>query len=183
LETARDPAALRTILPGPIRQNGYVVRDLERAMDAWLAVGVGPWLVLPHLRQSGSVYRGQPTEPVVSMAFANSGELQVELIEQEDDAPSIYREFLDAGREGFHHLAWWVEDFPSVARAARDAGWPVVHEGDTGGMARFAYYDPGGVTSTVVEAMELTDATRWLFTTVREAAAGWDGTDPVRSLV
>jgi len=50
-------------------------------------------------------------------------------------------------------------------------------------MARFAYYDPGGVTSTVVEAMELTDATRWLVTTVREAAAGWDGTDPVRSLV
>jgi len=183
VESVRVPASLRTILPGPIRQNGYVVRDLERAIDAWLALGIGPWLVLPHLRQSGSVYRGQPTEPVVSMAFANSGELQVELIEQEDDASSIYREFLDAGREGFHHLAWWVEDFPAVARAARAARWPVVHEGDTGGMARFAYYDPGGVTNTVVEVMELTDATRWLVTTVRDAAATWDGTDPVRSLV
>ena len=62
---------------------------------------------LPRLTETGSVYRGEPTEPVVSIAFANSGDLQVELIEQEDDAPSIYREFLDAGREGFHHLAWW----------------------------------------------------------------------------
>ena len=183
MEAARDPVRPRAILPGPIRQNGYVVRDLGRAIDAWLDVGVGPWLLLPHLTQAGSVYRGQPTEPVVSIAFANSGELQVELIEQEDDSPSIYREFLDAGQEGFHHLAWWVEDFEGVARAAEDAGWPVVHAGDTGGMAQFAYYDPGGVTSTVVEVMELTDATRWLVATVRDAAAGWDGTDPVRSLV
>ena len=89
------------------------------------------------------MYRGQATEPVVSFAFANSGELQVELIEQEDDSPSIYREFLDAGREGFHHLAWWAEDFDAVARAAEDAGWPAGQHGNTGGMAQFAYYDAG----------------------------------------
>jgi catechol 2,3-dioxygenase-like lactoylglutathione lyase family enzyme len=170
------------VLPGPIRQNGYVVRDLDKAIGAWLEVGVGPWLVLPHLRQIGSHYRGTPTEPVVSIAFANSGDLQVELIEQEDDAPSVYREFLDAGREGFHHLAWWVEDFDAVTRQAQDATWPLVHSGDTGGMARFAYYDPGGVTSTVVEVMELTDATRWMVATVRDASLGWDGLDPVRDL-
>ena len=178
MESARPS----TILPGHIRQNGYVVRDLERAIEAWLAVGVGPWLLLRHLTQTGSVYRGTPTEPVVSIAFANSGALQLELIEQEDDSPSIYREFLDAGREGFHHLAWWVEDFDAAARAAEGAGWPVVHAGDTGGMAQFAYYETGGVTSTVIEVMELTDATRWLVTTVSDAAVGWDGSDPVRTL-
>jgi Glyoxalase/Bleomycin resistance protein/Dioxygenase superfamily len=179
MEAARPP----TILPGPIRQNAYVVRDLAAAMDAWLMMGVGPWLVLPRLTQSGTVYRGQPTEPVVSFAFANSGDLQVELIEQEDDSPSVYREFLDAGREGFHHLAWWAEDFDAVSRATQDVGWPLVQEGNVGGMARFAYYDAGGFSSTVVEVMELTDATRWLAVTVADAAAQWDGTDPVRSLV
>ncbi len=177
-----DPALPRAILPGPIRQNGYVVRDLRRAIDAWLEVGVGPWLLLPHLAQAGSVYRGQSIEPVVSIAFANSGELQLELIEQENDSPSIYREFLDAGRQGFHHLAWWADDFEGVARAAEDAAWPMVHAGDGGGMAQFAYYDPGGVTSTVIEVMELTDATRWLTATVYDAAIDWDGADPVRNL-
>lgn len=169
-------------MPGPIRQNGYVVRDLERAIEDWLAVGVGPWLLLRHMTQTGSVYRGTPTAPVVSIAFANSDALQVELIAQEDDSPSIYREFLDSGHEGFHHLAWWVEDFDAVARAADGAGWPLVHAGDTGGLAQFAYYDPGGVTSTVIEVMELTDATRWLATTVSAAAVGWDGSNPVRNL-
>lgn len=171
------------VLPGPVRQNGYVVRDLQAAIEGWLAAGIGPWLLLPHLTQTGSIYRGEVTEPVVSIAFANSGDLQLELIEQENDSPSIYREFLDAGRDGFHHLAWWVEDFAAVDRAATDAGWPVVHRGDTGGMAQFAYYDQGGVTSTVIEVMELTDATRWMVGKVREAARTWDGSDPVRNLV
>jgi glyoxalase/bleomycin resistance protein/dioxygenase superfamily protein len=172
-----------SFLPGAIRQNGYVVRDLRSAMDAWLAVGVGPWLLLPHLTQTGTIYRGQPTEPVVSIAFANSGDLQVELIEQEDDSPSIYNEFLDGGGHGFHHLAWWAEDFAAVAKAADDAGWSNVHSGDTGGMAQFAYFDQGGTTSTVIEVMELTDATRWMATTVRAAADSWDGSDPVRNLI
>jgi len=178
-----EPARSPTILPGPIRQNGYVVRHLDAAIDGWLAAGVGPWLLLPHLTQTGTVYRGQPTEPVVSIAFANSGDLQLELIVQENDAPSIYREFLDAGREGFHHLAWWAEDFDAVDRAVTGAGWPVVHSGDSGGMAQFVYYDQGGATSTVIEVMELNDTTRWMATTVRKAADTWDGSDPVRNLV
>ena len=179
---SNTPPRPGTVLPGAVRQNGYVVRDLQRAVEAWLDAGVGPWLVLAHMTQTGSHYRGRPTAPVVSIAFANSGELQIELIEQEDDAPSIYREFLEGGREGFHHLAWWAEDFAAVARAADAARWPVVHEGNAGGMAQFAYYDTGGVTSTVVEVMELTEATRWLASTVRAASVGWDGTDPVRAL-
>jgi len=178
-----DVAPPSAVLPGAIRQNGYVVRDLDGAMAAWLEIGVGPWFLLPHLAQTGSTYRGRPTAPVVSIAFANSGDLQVELIVQEDDSPSVYREFLDAGHEGLHHLAWWTDDFAGTDAAARAAGWPVVHEGDTGGMARFAYYDAGGVTSTVIEVMELTDATRWLVSAVRHGSVGWDGTDPVRSLM
>ncbi len=165
-----------------MRQNGYVVRDLDRAIEGWLAVGVGPWFLLPHLTQSGSTYRGQPSDPTVSMAFANSGELQVELIAPEDDVPSVYREFLDAGHDGLHHHAWWADDFRGVAAAATAAGWDMAMRGNVNGMADFAYFE---VTPAVplVEVMELTDATRWLATTVRDASVAWDGTDPVRPLV
>ena len=177
--TARPPS----LLPGPIRQNGYVVRDLRSSIDAWLEIGVGPWLVLPHLTQAGTVFRGRPSEPTASFAFANSGDLQVELIEPEDEEPSAYREFLDGGHEGLHHLAWWAEDYGGVLGRLRQAGWTVVQEGDSGGLARFAYLDQGGTTSRVVEVMELTDATKWLAATVRSAADDWDGSEPVRPLL
>ncbi len=173
---------VHTVFPGPIRQNAYLVTDLDDAIARWVALGIGPWFVLRALAQTGSEYRGQATAPVVSIAFANSGALQLELIHQLDDAPSIYREFVDAGRIGFHHVAFWSDEFDATIASAATAGFDVVHRGNAGGLAEFAYVDAGGTTSTVVEVMELNDATRWLATTVHDAAVGWDGTDAVRAL-
>jgi hypothetical protein len=51
-------------------------------------------------------------------------------------------------------------------------------------MTRFAYYDADGTTATMLELMELTDATRGLDEMVSGAAREWDGrTDPVRPLM
>jgi Glyoxalase/Bleomycin resistance protein/Dioxygenase superfamily len=170
------------VLPGPIRQYAYIVDDFDQSMSGWLSLGIGPWIVLPSFTQSDSEYRGIPTEPVVSFALANSGELQIELIHQEDESPSIYKEFTDAGGIGFHHVAFWSEDFDDALASGEAAGWPVVHRGTSGGVARFAYLDAGGISSTVVEVMELNDITGPLMTMVRDAARDWDGADPIRTL-
>ena len=176
------PSTTAPILPGAVRQNGYVVRDLERAIASWVAIGVGPWFTMRDITQPNSRYRGGPSSPTLSIGFANSGPLQLELIQPMDSGPSIYREFLDAGREGFHHLAWWAEDFAGVEAKAEAAGWTSVQSGDGNGAAHFQYYELDGATSTVIELMELNDMTRWLATTVADGAEDWDGTDPVRSL-
>jgi catechol 2,3-dioxygenase-like lactoylglutathione lyase family enzyme len=172
----------KAVFPGPIRQNAYIVPDLDEAIARWLSIGIGPWVVLPSFAQVDSEYRGVATSPVVSIAFANSGPLQIELIRQEDESPSIYKEFTDGGGIGFHHIAFWSEDFDATIAAATAAGWPVVHHGTGGGIAKFAYLDVRGIPSTVVEVMELNATTTWMTTMVREAAQGWDGRDPVRTL-
>ena len=173
---------LTSILPGPIRQNGYVVHDLDAAIAQWLALGIGPWITLGPMEQ-GMVFRGEPTTCTITLAFANSGDLQIELIHQTGDAPSAYREFLDRGREGFHHLAWWTDDVEAVAAAADAAGWPVIFEGDGSSVARFFYCEAPNVAATCLEVMELNDMTQGLADHVKEAADTWDGvTDPVRKL-
>jgi hypothetical protein len=90
-------------LPGVVRQLGYVVRDLDRTVADWLKLGVGPWFVLRGQLQS-VLYRGRPCTVAVSLAFANSGDLQIEVIQQEDDTPSIFTEFLASGNAGVHQL-------------------------------------------------------------------------------
>ncbi len=170
------------LFPGPIRQNAYIVSDLGEGMAKWLSIGIGPWIVLRSFPQVDSEYRGRATAPVVSIAFANSGPLQIELIQQEDESPSIYKEFTDGGGTGFHHVAFWSEDFDATIAGATAAGWPVVHHGTGGGIAKFAYLDAAGMPGTVVEVMELNTTTLWMTTMVREAAQGWDGRDPVRTL-
>lgn len=172
---------MQRILPGAVRQNGYVVPDLDRAIDQWLQAGVGPWFVLRETEQSAMYFRGKRSDPVLSIAWSNSGDLQIELIQPHGDAPSVYREFLDAGHAGIHHVAFWVDDFDEVMAGATDAGWTVVQSGDGGGVARFSYVDLG-VGGTIVEVMELNASTEGMNDRIRDAARDWDGTEPVRSL-
>ena len=130
-----------SVLPGPIRQIGYVVTDLDRAIASWVELGVGPWLVIRGLPMR-ALYRGEPCETTLSLALSNSGELQIELIQQQDDTPSIFTEFLAANGPGYHQLAYWAEDFDATMKAVEDAGWPVVWSGGEGFGVRFAYVEP-----------------------------------------
>ena len=170
------------VLEGPVRQVGYVVRDLDAAIRSWCALGVGPWFTMRNLEQKDCRYRGERCELTISLAFANSGPMQIELIQPHGDTPSIFREFLAARGEGFHQFAWWVTDFDAMMQKAAAAGWPIVWSGGTGGT-RFAYFELDPTISTVVEVSELNDATRGLASLVSSAADQWDGvTNPVRSL-
>ncbi|MCT7660560.1 VOC family protein [Mycobacterium deserti] len=173
-----------TVLPGQIRQIGYVVTDLDQAIENWLQLGVGPWFVMRSLAQRVT-YRGQPCEVTLSLALANSGELQVELIQQEDKTPSIFTEFLATQGGGFHQLAYWSEDFAATMAAVHAAGWPVVWAGGEDVGTRFAYVEPpaGAVpVATVIEIMELNDMTAGMGTFIRDTAANWDGAEPIRVL-
>lgn len=166
---------------GPARQIGYVVRDLDATIESFVSMGIGPWFVLRELRLR-TLYRGEPCEVVQSMALANSGDLQIELIRQHCDTPSIFTEFLDRHGEGFHQLAWWVEDFDAAVEAGEAAGFPVVWAGAEEGTS-YAYLEPPSGPVTIIEIMKRTEVTEGMAALVRGAAAGWDGTDPVRSLM
>ena len=96
--------------------------------------------------------------------------------------PSIYREFLNSGRDGFHQLAWWTHDFDYTVAEAEAAGWPVVWSGGQADGVRYAYVEPSGGAATVYEIMELTDISSAFNKLIRDAADGWDGTNPIRTL-
>lgn len=170
-----------TILPGPIRQIGYVVTDIDAALHNWLNLGVGPWFVMRGVRVRG-LYRGAPCEVTLTLALANSGEIQIELIQQDDDTPSIYTEFLTSNGPGYHQLAYWTEDFDDTMASVRDVGWAVAWSGGEDAGGRFAYLEPPESPATVIELMELNEMTTGMTKFVRDAAESWDGSDPIRVL-
>ena len=74
---------------GAVCQNGYVVRDIRAAMDHWVNVmGVGPWFYIDRVKTDWFRHRGVDSGVEMSIALANSGDLQIELIQQRNDAPS-----------------------------------------------------------------------------------------------
>jgi catechol 2,3-dioxygenase-like lactoylglutathione lyase family enzyme len=167
---------------GEIRQLGYVVPDIEAAMDHWSRVlGVGPWFYNPRVPIRNFTYRGERHEPHNSVALANSGPLQLELIQTRNDVPSMYRDFLRAGRTGLQHVAYWTEDFDAdLARLAAHGLAPVM-SGEVGERGRFVYFDTEFHPGSVIELSEVAGPKGRMFRMIREAAQGWDGRDPVRA--
>ena len=96
---------------GPVRQCAYVVADLEAAVEWWTAVGVGPFLAMPRAADAGLRAPRGCRRAGADDRLRQLGDLQIELIAAHDDRPSPFREALDAGHEGAHHLAWWVGDW------------------------------------------------------------------------
>jgi hypothetical protein len=168
---------------GPVAQNGYVVHDIEASMDGWLELGVGPWFYFGSVRMDWFRHRGADSPAEVTIALANSGDLQFELIQQRNDAPSMYREFLDSGREGLQHIAYWTQDYQDLYDRAAELGFTVGHEGCIGGeRGRFAYLEHERAPGTVVEISDVSGPKGPFFAHVREVAATWDGDEPVRRL-
>ncbi len=169
---------------GAIRQNGYVVRDLDAAVDHWVNVmGVGPWFYFERVAIDYFRHRGQPSGMEMSVALANSGDLQIELIQQRNDAPSMYKEFLDSGREGLQHVAYWTREYQSLYDRALSLGYKVGHEGQIGGeLGRFAYFDTQAHPGSVIELSDISGSKGVFFEYVRTSSIDWDGSDPIRKL-
>ena len=170
---------------GPIRQNGYVVRDIRAAMQHWIDVlGIGPWYYIDRVKTDYFRHRGKDSAVEMSIALANSGDLQIELIQQRNDAPSMYKEFLDAGHEGLQHVAFWSTDYQAAYDRALGLGYKVGHEGQIGGpQGRFAYFDSAAHPGSVIELSDISGGKGRFFEHVRKRALAWDGSNPIRPIV
>jgi hypothetical protein len=177
-----EEAATMSRIFGEIRQMGYVVRDIESAMRHWTKViGIGPFFYFERVPMEDFTYRGKPSPIELSIALANSGALQVELIQQRNEAPSMYLDFLRAGSEGLHHLAYWTETFDADLARIAAAGYKIGQSGWVGGPdGRFIYFLTENHPGTVVEISEISGRKGKSFRRIAEASRTWDGSEPIR---
>ena len=171
---------------GPVFQMAYVVPDLDPFLDHMSrVVGVGPFFMFPTPVEFGGFTRydkpSDQTDILGKVAIAFSGETMIEVIVPGND-PSPYQDFLDAGRSGLHHLGTIATDYDAQMAAARAAGIPVAIEARLP-ISRFAYLETDTLwPGTMVEIIEPQQPMLDMFNTIRTAAIGWDGKDPVREL-
>ena len=152
-----------------IRQICLVVRDLDKALAQWSALGIGPWRVhdLGPNWVSEMTFRGQPQRTAVKYAAADSGSLNFELIEPGDE-PNVYTEHLDVHGEGLHHLGYFVDDIETAITEMQALGYKVIQAGrglGVDGDGAYAYFDTVDALGCMLEAIEpprqLPDPIRW----------------------
>lgn len=164
---------------GPIRQLGYVVENLDHAVQAWSAtLGIGPWTIIRNIPLH-SIYCGRSSRPLIDIALGYRGEMQIELIKQNNHAPSPYRPFIERGQYGLHHTAYVSEQIDEDVQQLQQAGLALVCDINMPTGGRYVYFQsPVPGERTFIELLEATPAMQQMFEQGIAAAAAWDGRTP-----
>jgi hypothetical protein len=160
-------------------QLGFVVDDLVASALRWAVVhGVGPFHVLPVVEQV-VIAGGVPSAVSMQVGVAQAGPVQIELIRQHCDRPSIFREWTLDGARPFHQVATVTSHYEARKEHLSSLGYELVGE-SLEGRFRIAYYDTVADFGFYTEVVEETPGFLAQLERISATCAAWDGTDPVR---
>jgi hypothetical protein len=162
----------------------YVVPDIRAAMSVWVnKLKVGPWFLLDHFTGGNPKYRGRDSTADVAIAMSFAGHMNIELIQPNNDAPSVYREWIDRHGHGFHHWGRATTNFDRDVEHYASAGHDLAFIASVPSGGRVAYMDTTHELPGYVELIELGAGFEAVFSRFYRASIGWDGADPVRSFI
>lgn len=172
--------AAAPVLNRAFMQTCWLVPDLAEAIDGWVrTAGVGPFFWFDDVGATEGRHRGQPADfPTSTAAIAYAGDLQIELVCQENDAPGVFRDVFPLGEHGLHHLARICHDYEAERDEMVAQGHEVAFEGTVGG-SRTCWIDTMATLGFMVELLEPSDARDGWFAHMRKTAERWDGGDRI----
>ncbi len=165
---------------GPPVQIAYAVNDAAEAAAMWVKrFGAGPFFINEHIPVTDVVYRGKPGVFDHTSAYGQWGEIMVELVQDHGVGESAVRDMYAPGKTGLHHVAYIVEDLAATTQLLGEWGYPLAMAA-TAGTTRFHFVDARAHLGHFLELYEPSDGLLGFYAMVRDAAAGWDGSDPLR---
>ncbi len=138
---ATTPADLENLGLPAIDQVGFVVRSIEEAKRSYGAL-FGPWSEFDG-SVGGATYRGEVADVELAILVGHSGELEIEFIEWRS-GKSPHSEFIEAGREGMHHLRYRVDDVDTWIEKLSGSGYRPIWYKRMSPEIAFAYLEREG---------------------------------------
>lgn len=172
---ATNPPSLAGL--GTIMQISYVPEDYDAALEYWTGtMGAGPFFHTEAVQVENVKFRGEPSDIQFSMAIGYWGDVQIELIRPDNDAPSMFKEWRAKGLQGVQHLCIIVDDLGQARQITETKGGTVIQEVSLpGGVGGAFYADYGGGPGTIIEYLQIPQAGLDGFASMRQAHLDWDG--------
>jgi hypothetical protein len=163
-------------------QLGHVVDDIVSAARHWSSTfGIGPFHVLPVVDQHLTLGNGDVCTLRIQVGVAQTGPVQIELIQQHCDTPSLYRDWSRNGTSAFHQVATVTSDYDGKLAHFEALGHEIAAQ-SLGGTFRVGYVDTVVAFGFYTEVVEHTPRFLEQLDEIARTCAAWDGTDPVRLL-
>ncbi len=169
----------------PVRQIAYFVADIEQAARAHhAAFGSGPYFLGRQVPLAWSEHRGLRVTHDHSSAYGQWGDVMIEFVQQHGDDPSAFHDLypVGSGRYGPHHVAVFVEALDAAISRFGQGGMALAQLSETITGTRYAFVDGSSTLGHMIELYEPTEPLLRFYAMVAKAAAGWDGSDPLREL-
>jgi Glyoxalase/Bleomycin resistance protein/Dioxygenase superfamily len=162
-------------------QLGFLVADVFEAMDHWTKVyGVGPFHLLPVIEQELTSH-GVPANITIQVAVTQAGPVQIELVQQLCDRPSIFQDWHRGRVSGLHQLCTVTPDYEGRKAHYESLGYQLAAESANLNF-RVAYFDTSADFGFFTEVVEHTPSFLLQLDAMSQTCATWDGQDPIRLL-
>lgn len=164
----------------PVRQWGYIVRDLETSIDVWTrTLGVGPWWVYEDVLLRCTM-DGVVSDVRIDVAMSYVQGVQIELIQQTNDSPSPYAFFRQLNQQQLFHQIGYIVPSLDEARATAVAHGLTVQAELENDFGRVIYLEASALAPAVIELMPYNPDYEAFYKACAEQAANWDGKEPRR---
>lgn len=170
---------------GPVHHRAYLVESIEDTVARLVEqFGAGPFFVLEDVTFENVTSRGEVAEFSHNSAFGHLGGDPIELMEIKQLSPARVAERFSGPRPRLHHIAWAVP--PSSVEQVRESlethGAPAYLQANLDDIDS-SFHDSSASLGHDVEIHADVGSLQGFFTEFREAAANWDGSDPIRPAV
>lgn len=145
-----------------LRHIAIVVMDIERAVQFYSSIGIGPFITPPKRVHHTKAYvartfRGKPMGVVdLIVRETKIGPIVLQLV-QPVAGECIEKEFLDKRGEGVQHLGFLVDDIDKQEGKAVKLGLRITQRGRRGDGSGNTFFDTEALGGIVLEIRDRTD--------------------------
>jgi len=135
---------------------GTVVGDMDKAIEYYQSLGIGPFGPPPTVGSINRMMYGKPIEPgsiKIGEKMAPMGQIQFQLLHP-TEGESLWSEFLETRGEGINHISFQVDDIEKAQAEMEGKGFKVIYSSrfpKGGGVANFDTREVGGVIIEFVQ--------------------------------
>ncbi len=123
-----------------IDQLSFVYKDIKKQAEIMEKIyGIPKFAQMEDITHQDATYRGKEVTIIVDYAFSRLLNVQIEL-QQWKSGDSLFKEFIDQGKEGLHSIGSYVDDLDRYIDEFNNKGIKVIQTGQIG-KQKFVYLD------------------------------------------
>ena len=123
-----------------IDQLSFVYKDIKKQAEIMENIyGIPKFAQMEDIVHQDATYRGKEVKIIIDYAFSRLFNVQIEL-QQWKSGDSLFKEFIDQGKEGLHSIGVYVDDLDAYINEFKNKGIKILQTGQVG-KQKFVYLD------------------------------------------